>query len=136
MRSLGLDEPYDRLTVFFKNLALGKTGEQLAEVEAEVKQIILSHIANPEDCVWSRLLTPRDLQQTFGFPGGNIEHTMLVEGQSYFDRQYAEDAKRRFYQFGEFENVSICASSTYPCGSVAGTPGYMCVSELLRHMGS
>ncbi len=135
MRHLGLDEPYDRLTVFFKNLALGKTGEQLAGVEAEVKQIILSFIANPEDCVWTRLLTPRDLQQTFGFPGGNIEHTMLVEGQSYFDRQYAEDANRRFYQFGEFENVSICGSSTYPCGSVAGTPGYMCASELLRHIG-
>jgi len=135
MRSLGLNEPYDRLTVFFKNLALGKTGEQLANIEAQVKRIILSHIANPEDCVWSRLLTPRDLQQTFGFPGGNLEHTMLVEGQSYFDRQYADDANRRFYQFGESENVSICGSSTYPCGSVAGTPGYMCVSELLRHFG-
>ena len=135
MRHMGLDEPFDRLTVFFKNLALGKTGEQLAAVEAEVKEIILSFIANPEDCVWTRLLTPRDLQQTFGFPGGNIEHTMLVEGQSYFDRQYAEHPKRRFYQFGEFENVSICGSSTYPCGSVAGTPGYMCVSELLRHIG-
>jgi phytoene dehydrogenase-like protein len=132
LRQLSLDESYDRLTVFFKNLAFGKTGEQLADVEAEVKQIILSHIANPEDCAWSRLLTPRDLQQTFGFPGGNIEHTMLVEGQSYFDRQYADDAHRRFYQFGEFENVSICGSSTYPCGSVAGTPGYMCASELLR----
>jgi phytoene dehydrogenase-like protein len=135
MRLMGLVEPYDRLSVFFKNLALGKSGEQLAEVEAEVKAIVLNHIANPEDCVWSRLLTPRDLQQTFGFPGGNIEHTMLVEGQSYFDRQYADDAKRRFYQFGAFENLSICGSSTYPCGSVAGTPGYMCVSELLRHMG-
>jgi len=61
--------------------------------------------------------------------------TVLVEGQSYFDRQYAEDANRRFYQFGAFENVSICGSSTYPCGSVAGTPGYMCVSELQRKFG-
>jgi phytoene dehydrogenase-like protein len=135
MRRMGLVEPYDRLSVFFKNLALGKSGEQLAEVEAGVKEIVLSHVANPEDCVWTRLLTPRDLQQTFGFPGGNIEHTMLVEGQSYFDRQYADDANRRFYQFGAFENLSICGSSTYPCGSVAGTPGYMCVSELLRYMG-
>ena len=135
MRHMGFDEPYDRVSVFFKNLALGQAGEQLAGVEADVKQIILSYIANPEDCVWTRLLTPRDLQQTFGFPGGNIEHTMLVEGQSYFDRQYAADANWRFYQFGEFENVSICGSSTYPCGSVAGTPGYMCVSELLRYMG-
>ena len=135
MRYMGLDERYDRLSVFFKNLALGQAGEQLAWVEAEVKQLVLSYIANREDCVWTRLLTPRDLQQTFGFPGGNIEHTMLVEGQSYFDRQYAADANRRFYQFGEFENVSICGSSTYPCGSVARTPGYMCVSELLRYMG-
>ncbi|MFT5134571.1 MAG: phytoene dehydrogenase-like protein [Gammaproteobacteria bacterium] len=136
MRQMGLEEPFDRLTVFFKNLALGKSGEQLIVVEAQVKQIILRYISNPEDCVWSRLLTPRDLQQTFGFPGGNIEHTMLVEGQSYFDRQYAEDANRRFYQFGEFENVSICGSSTYPGGSVAGTPGYMCATELLRHFGT
>ena len=135
MRHIGLDEPYERLAVFFKNLALGQTGEQLAAVETEVKQIILSYIENPEDCVWSRLLTPRDLQQTFGFPGGNIEHTMLVEGQSYFDRQYTQDTDRRFYQFGDFENVSICGASTYPCGSVAGTPAYMCVSELQRNFG-
>ena len=135
MRHIGLVEPYERLAVFFKNLALGRTGEQLAAVETEVKQIILSYIENPEDCVWSRLLTPRDLQQTFGFPGGNIEHTMLVEGQSYFDRQYTQDTNRRFYQFGDFENVSICGASTYPCGSVAGTPAYMCISELQRNFG-
>ena len=134
-REMGLNEPFDRLTVFFKNLALGKSGDELKEVEAEVKSYILSHIENPEDLAWSRLLAPRDLQQTFGFPGGNIEHTMLVEGQTYFGRQYAMDANQRFYQFGEFENVSICGAGTYPCGSVAGTPAYMCVKELLRHMG-
>jgi phytoene dehydrogenase-like protein len=134
MRQMGLVEPFDRLAVFFKNLALGQTGDQLASVETEVKEIVLKHIANPEDCSWSRLLTPRDLQRTFGFPGGNIEHTMLVAGQCYFDRNHANDPKRRFYQFGDFERVSICGSSTYPCGSVAGTPAYMCVSELLRHL--
>ena len=134
MRCMGLAEPLDRLSVFFKNLALGQTGEQLASVQTQVKASILSYIANPEDCMWTRLLTPRDLQQTFGFPGGNLEHTMLVDGQSYFARQYATGANRRFYQFGAFENVSICGSSTYPCGSVAGTPGYMCAAELLRHL--
>jgi phytoene dehydrogenase-like protein len=134
MRRMGLVEPFDRLAVFFKNLALGQTGQQLAAVEAEVKDLILGHIANPDDCAWSRLLTPRDLQRTFGFPGGNIEHTMLVSGQCYDSRHYAIDPNRRFYQFGDFENVSICGSSTYPCGSVAGTPAYMCVQELLPHL--
>ena len=134
MRRMGLVEPLERLAVFFKNLALGQTGEQLAAVEAEVKAFILGYIANPEDCAWSRLLTPRDLQQTFGFPGGNIEHTMLVGGQCYDGRNYAQDSSRRFYQFGDFEKASICGASTYPCGSVAGTPAYMCVKELLSHL--
>jgi phytoene dehydrogenase-like protein len=133
MRQMGLFEPFDRLAVFFKNLGLGRSGEELAHVEDEVRDLILGYIANPEDCVWSRLLTPRDLQQTFGFPGGNIEHTMLSDGQCYDGRQYSADSSRRFYQFGGFENASICGSSTYPCGSVAGTPAYMCVTELMRH---
>jgi phytoene dehydrogenase-like protein len=132
MRHMGLVEPFDRLAIFFKNLGLGQTGEQLKHVEDSVKDVILGYIANPEDCVWSRLLTPRDLQQTFGFPGGNIEHTMLADGQAYDHRTYSPDPNRRFYQFGEFEDASICGSSTYPCGSVAGTPAYMCVMELLR----
>ncbi|MDA0706951.1 MAG: NAD(P)/FAD-dependent oxidoreductase [Proteobacteria bacterium] len=134
MRRMGIVESFDRLTVFLKNLALGKSGDQLRAVEDEVKAIILSHIENPEDCVWSRLLTPRDLQQTFGFPGGNIEHTMLVHEQAYDNRSYTTGPGRRFYQLGDIENASICGSSTYPCGSVAGTPAYMCVKELLRQL--
>jgi phytoene dehydrogenase-like protein len=134
MRRMGLVEPFDRLAVFFKNLGLGPRGDQLPAVESEVKELILSHIANPEDCAWSRLLTPADLRQTFGFPGGHIEHTGLVAGQCYFDRNYADNPQQRFSQFGAFENVSICGSSTYPCGSVAGTPAYMCVRELLPHL--
>ena len=134
MRRMGLVEPFERLAVFFKNLALGVGGEALPLVEAEVKSRILSHIANPEDCVWSRMLTPADLKQEFGFPGGNIEHTMLVSGQCYSDRNYSDQPHQRFFQFGAMENVSICGSSTYPCGSVAGTPAYMCVKELLPHL--
>lgn len=132
MRRMGLNEPFERLAVFFKNLALGQTGKELAAVESEVRKIVLGHISNPEDCVWTRMLTPRDLQQTFGFPGGNIEHTMLSDGQAYDHRQYSADSSRRFYQFGDFENATLCGSSTYPCGSVAGTPAYMSVKELLR----
>ena len=61
---------------------------------------------------------------------------MLAAGQSYADRHYSNNTGRRFYQFGEHENLSICGSSTYPCGSVAGTPAYMCVTELLPELAS
>jgi phytoene dehydrogenase-like protein len=132
VRRLGLREPFDRLTLFFKNMALAERGDSLAEVEAAVRTQVLAHIANPEDCVWSRLLSPRDLQHLFLFPGGNLDHTMLVGGQTFFDRQFSADPATRFYAFGRFPNVSYCGSGAYPCGSIAGTPGYMCAQELIR----
>jgi len=132
MRQMGIDEPFERLAVFFKNLSLGPKGEKLPDVEEAVKALILSHIVNAEDCVWSQLLTPRDLQHRFGFPGGNIDHTALVAGQSFHERHYSANPGRRFYQFGPYENASICAAGSYPCGSVAGTPAYMCAHELTR----
>ena len=76
-------------------------------------------IANPEACVWSRLLAPRDLQQLFLFPGGNLDHTMLVGGQTFFDRQFSADPAARFYAFGGWPNVSYCGAGAYPCGSIA-----------------
>jgi len=134
MRHLKHDEPFDRLAVFFKNLSLGRTGADLADVENRVKEKLLEQVENPQDCVWTRLLMPRDLQQLFLFPGGNLDHTMLTGGQTFFDRTYADDPSTSFYRFGDLENVYLCGSGTYPCGSVTGTAGYMCSQQLLRHI--
>jgi phytoene dehydrogenase-like protein len=132
MRQCGLVEPFDRLTLFFKNLALNREGAVLPEVVAAVQAQLFPYLVNPEDCVWSRLLTPRDLQQLFLFPGGNLDHTMLVGGQQFSDRQFAADPGRDFYRFGLWPNVAYCGAGAYPCGSIAGTPGYMCAQQLLR----
>lgn len=134
MRQLNYTEPFDRLAVFFKNLSLGDTGEALPDVEEAVKKEVLSFIANPEDCAWTRLLTPRDLQQLFHFPGGNLDHTMLIGGQTFADRNFSDDPATSFYNFGGLPNVYLCAAGTYPCGSVAGTPAYMCSQQLLRKL--
>ncbi len=134
MRLLGHKEPFDRLAVFFKNLSLNQRGESLLEVENQVKKKLFEYISNPEDCAWTRLLTPKDLQQLFLFPGGNIDHSVLVGGQTFFDRNYSDNAKNDFYRFGNLENVYLCGAGTYPCGSVAGTPGYMCSQQLLRRV--
>ena len=134
MRQLGHKESFDRLTLFFKNLALDRHGEQLPEVVEAVKAQLFPHLQNPEDCVWSRLLTPKDLQQLFLFPAGNIDHTMLVGGQTFADRQYAEDPAGDFYRFGRWANLAYCGAGAYPCGSIAGTPGYMCAQQLARRL--
>ena len=132
MRQLGLVEPFDRLTLFFKNMALDRRGDALPDVEAAVKAHVLAHIANPEACAWSRLLSPKDLQHLFLFPGGNLDHTMLVGGQTFHDRQFSADPDRNFYAFGREPNVYYCGAAAYPCGSIAGTPGYMCAQQLIR----
>lgn len=133
MRHLEHSEPFDRLAVFFKNLSLGETGADLSGVEAQIRDQLFEHVENPQDCAWTRLLTPRDLQQLFHFPGGNLDHTMLIGGQTFFDRNYADDPATSFYRFGGLDNVYLCGSGTYPCGSVTGTPGYMCSQQLLSH---
>ena len=132
MRRLRHEEPLDRLAVFFKNLALSDTGSELDDVERQVAGTLFNYIDNPEDCVWTRLLMPRDLQQLFLFPEGNLDHTMLTGGQTYFDRTYSSDPENGFYRFGDLDNVFLCGSGTYPCGSVTGTPGYMCSQQLVR----
>jgi phytoene dehydrogenase-like protein len=136
MRHLNHSEPFDRLAVFFKNLSLGRTGDELSAVETQVRDHLFEYIENPEDCAWTRLLMPRDLQQLFLFPEGNLDHTMLTGGQTFFDRTYADDPSTNFYRFGSMENVYLCGSGTYPCGSVTGTPGYMCSQQLIRAIDS
>jgi phytoene dehydrogenase-like protein len=130
MRRLGLAEPFDRLTLFFKNVALDLPGDALPEVAAAVKERVFGEIENPGECVWQRMLLPKDLQELFLFPGGNLDHTMLVGGQTFFERQFAADPARHFYRFGRWENLSYCGAGAYPCGSIAGTPGYMCARQL------
>jgi phytoene dehydrogenase-like protein len=131
-RQLGHAESFDRLTLFFKNLAFDKRGAELPEVVEAVKAQLFPHLRNPADCAWSRLLTPRDLQQLFLFPSGNIDHAMLTGGQHFADRQYGQGAADDFYRFGRWPNLAYCGAGAYPCGSIAGTPGYMCAQQLLR----
>jgi phytoene dehydrogenase-like protein len=131
MRQLQLQEPFDRLAVFFKNFALDRNGDDLPEVEQRAKHALFELIENPQDCVWTRLLTPRDLQQTFLFPGGNLDHTMLVDGQTFAERNYSAEGGDGFYNFAGAKNIYLCGAGAYPCGSVAGTPGYMCAKQLI-----
>ena len=68
MRQMGLHEPFDRLAVFFNFLALDRRGSEWPQVEAQVRQTVLNLIANPQDCVWTRLLTWADVAR-FGTRG-------------------------------------------------------------------
>jgi phytoene dehydrogenase-like protein len=131
-RKMGGKRPYELVSVFFKNLSLNKNGKALAKVRREVAQIILGKIENPQDMFKSILLTPKDLQDIFYFPQGNIDHIELCENQTFCDRSYSKDRAGSFYQFGRHSRVFYCGAGAYPAGSIAGTPGYMCAQQILR----
>ena len=59
---------------------------------------------------------------------------MLVGGQTFFERQFAADPASHFYRFGRWPNLTYCGAGAYPCGSIAGTPGYMCAQQLIREL--
>tara|TARA_B100000902_G_scaffold397833_1_gene462769 strand:+ start:405 stop:1934 length:1530 start_codon:yes stop_codon:yes gene_type:complete len=136
MRIMNCNEPYDRIAVFMKNFSLNNKGEDLRSIKESVLQKLFQYINNPEDCIWTRLLTPMDLKETFHFPGGNIDHTVLTGGQTFFDRNFSSDPENHFYRLLDNENAFICGAGTYPCGSIAGTPGYMCSQEVIKYMNS
>jgi phytoene dehydrogenase-like protein len=132
MRQMGVENPYERMAAFIGFFSLEKKGAELPEVEAEIKAKVLSYIENPEDCIWTKLLTPKDLQELFFFPGGNYEHTMLTNGQVFDGRNHSAESENSFYNFGDYDNIYACSAGSYPSGSVTGTPGYMCSQQLLR----
>lgn len=131
-RRLGEDMDYDMVAVFLKNLAGSKVGAEMPEVKKHVEDLILAKIHNPDDLIGSVLFTPKDIKNNFFMPQGNIDHIELSDGQNYFQRTFSANPQEQFYQFGKNSNIYYCGAGAYPCGSVAGTVGYMCAQEIIR----
>ena len=76
-------------------------------------------------------MTPVDLNETFLFPKGNIDHITLTGNQNFEKRTFSNN-KDNFYSYYEYDDIFYCGAGSFPCGSVAGTPGYMCSKQLIR----
>ena len=100
MRHMGVDEPYERVIAFFKNVRFAKRGDELPDVAHFIRETVLANIDNSGDLAWSRMLSPLDLKERFLFPEGNIDHTMMTEGQNFCHRHFSTDPDASFYRFG------------------------------------
>lgn len=126
-------EPFDKLVFFTKNLSHKKNADDLTLVKDQIMRLMYQYIENPENCVGTEFLSPKDLTETFYFPEGNIDHMALNKNQNYNNRNFSKNPKKSFYLYGEYDNIYYCGAGAYPCGSVAGTPGYMCAMQLLKN---
>ena len=130
-RNMNNKEEFDKLIFFTKNLSYNKNSNNLKDIKDKIISTVLPYIDNPEDLVFSKFLAPKDLNEVFLFPKGNIDHTTLTGSQNYNKRTFSYN-KNNFYNFYDYENIYYCGAGSFPCGSVAGTPGYMCSKQLMR----
>ena len=87
---------------------------------------------NIKDIIIHRqVLTPADLESTFGLTEGNIFQGELTLDQLMFNRPFPGYAQYR----GPVKNMYMCGSSTHPGGGVMGAPGANAAREILLDMG-
>jgi phytoene dehydrogenase-like protein len=78
--------------------------------------------------VYRQVLTPWDLEQTYGLSEGNIFHGELRLEQLAFLRPVAGFARYRT----PIRRLWLCGSGTHPGGGIMATPGQLCAKALLE----
>jgi phytoene dehydrogenase-like protein len=74
-----------------------------------------------------QVLTPLDLEETYGLTGGHLYHAEMGLDQIFFMRPLPGWSYRT-----PIENLFLCGSGTHPGGSITGLPGYYAARELLK----
>ncbi|MDE2465166.1 MAG: NAD(P)/FAD-dependent oxidoreductase [Alphaproteobacteria bacterium] len=75
-----------------------------------------------------QIMSPLDLEQTFGLVSGDIFHGALDLGQLYSARPILGHAAYR----GPILGLYMCGSGTHPGGGVTGAPGHNAAREIIR----
>ena len=131
-RKMGNNEKFDKLILFTKNFSFNKKSINLETEKAEIISLLSNHIENIDDLVETKFLSPMDLNEIFYFPKGNIDHMTLTENQNFSDRTFSYEPNKDFYKYFNNKDIYYCGAGSFPCGSVAGTPGYMCSKQIIR----
>ena len=77
------------------------------------------------------ILSPLDLERTFGLAGGDIMHGAMSLDQLWAARPFLGQGDYR----GALEGLYLCGAGTHPGGGVTGAPGHNAAREILRDFG-
>ncbi len=77
-----------------------------------------------------QVISPLDLEETYGLTGGNIFHGEMAVDQLFFLRPVPGWAQYRT----PLRGLYLCGSGTHPGGGVMGAPGYNAAREILREL--
>jgi len=82
----------------------------------------------PSSVIARQVLTPLDLERTYGLTEGNIFHGDLSLEQLFFLRPVAGFARYRT----PVEGLYLCGAGTHPGGGVTGAPGHNAARQILK----
>ncbi len=98
------------------------------EVADLMIDLVNRHAPNFRAAVLGRqILSPLDLERTFGLVGGDIFHGALGLDQLFSARPTLGHADYR----GPLKGLYMCGSGTHPGGGVTGAPGHNAAREIL-----
>ncbi|HYV25316.1 MAG TPA: NAD(P)/FAD-dependent oxidoreductase, partial [Pyrinomonadaceae bacterium] len=92
----------------------------LAEYAPNLKELIVGR----------RVLTPLDLERTFGLTGGHIHHGEMSLDQLFAFRPFIGAAQYRT----PVKGLYLCGAGTHPGGGVTGAPGFNASREVIRDL--
>lgn len=99
--------------------------EQVADVMID---LVNSHAPNFKGSVLGRqIMSPLDLERTFGLIGGDIFHGALSLDQMFSARPMLGHGDYR----GPLRGLYMCGSGTHPGGGVTGAPGHNAAREII-----
>jgi phytoene dehydrogenase-like protein len=99
--------------------------EQVADVMID---LVNSHAPNFKASVLGRqIMSPLDLERTFGLIGGDIFHGALSLDQLFSARPMLGHGDYR----GPLKGLYMCGSGTHPGGGVTGAPGHNSAREII-----
>src|SRR5271170_5282211 len=104
-----------------QRVALGDTVvKTLAQYAPKLPELILTH----------QIITPQDLEETYGLTGGHIFHGELALDQFFTMRPLLDWAH---YQT-PIRNLYLCGSGTHPGAGLTGGSGANAAREILKHL--
>ena len=99
--------------------------EQVADVMID---LVNSHAPNFKAAVLGRqIMSPLDLERTFGLTGGDIFHGALGLDQLFSARPMLGHGDYR----GPLHGLYMCGAGTHPGGGVTGAPGHNAAREII-----
>ena len=75
-----------------------------------------------------QVLTPLDLEDTYGLTGGHLYHAEMALDQIFFMRPVP--GWSRYHT--PIDNLFLCGSGTHPGGGITGLPGYYAAKTILK----